>query len=234
MTGPWSSEKSAVTLGGFYQPQPEADRPLDETPTPPPSPEAPEGKATPVPVSWEFPQIHFPRISFPRISLPKLAFPTISLPQISLSFPQISLPKIALPVLAINLDGFFGGLRQFLGNFSFGAGEKVQDISSSLGYSLIEFGYRLIPGETEIANVASKVISPTSVQITWSTNHPANSKINYGETLDYGQDVRSTRRVINHELVIDNLKPNTRYFYEVMSQNKNYVYDAHHEFVTAQ
>jgi len=69
--------------------------------------------------------------------------------------------------------------------------------------------------------------------ISWETNHyTKNNKINYGETLSYGEDVLSQERAKNHEFRITGLKPGTKYFFEVMSQNKNYVYDAYHEFVT--
>ena len=68
--------------------------------------------------------------------------------------------------------------------------------------------------------------------ITWETNHPANGKVNYGLTADYGQDVQTDKRINKHEFTVTGLKPNTTYFYEVMSQNRNYVYDANHTFTT--
>ena len=68
--------------------------------------------------------------------------------------------------------------------------------------------------------------------ITWETNHPANGKVNYGLTADYGQDVQSDKRITNHEFTVTGLTPNTTYYYEVMSQNRNYVYDANHTFTT--
>ena len=75
-------------------------------------------------------------------------------------------------------------------------------------------------------------LNKDSVIITWKTNHLATSKVNYGETLDYGKDIQSSTKVHDHKMEITGLKPTQKYYYEVMSQNKNYVYDAHHEFIT--
>ena len=49
---------------------------------------------------------------------------------------------------------------------------------------------------------------------------------------DYGGDVKSDKRITQHEFTVTGLKPNTTYYYEVMSQNRNYVYDANHTFTT--
>jgi hypothetical protein len=68
--------------------------------------------------------------------------------------------------------------------------------------------------------------------IRWETNHHATGKINYGLSFDYGMDVQTDQKTLVHIFRIDNLEPDTTYYYEVMSQNKNYVYDARHEFDT--
>ena len=199
MIGPWSTEKSAVTLGGFYEPI-STPKP---TVTPLASPKPSEGGTPqPSPISeFRFPEFHFPKISLPIISLPQITLPTIA-------------------------------LREFLANLAFAVGERAQDISDSLGYAIINFGYGFIKEPTKISEVKVAVLSPTSAKITWITNHPANSKINYGESLSYGQDVQSEKRVRHHELVIEDLEPKTEYFFEVMSQNKGYIFDAWHAFET--
>ncbi|MBU0572196.1 hypothetical protein KKH23_03305 [Patescibacteria group bacterium] len=86
---------------------------------------------------------------------------------------------------------------------------------------------------TVISNVKVAEVGKDYAVITWETNHyTTNNKINYGETLSYGQDVLSQERARHHEFKIIGLEGNKKYFFEVMSQNKNYVYDAHHEFTT--
>jgi hypothetical protein len=90
----------------------------------------------------------------------------------------------------------------------------------------------LTPEPTKIYGVRVIESTPTSMTVAWKTNQPANSKVNYGETLDFGQDVQSEEKLTDHKLTITGLKPNTTYVYEVMSHGKTYVYDAHHTFTT--
>jgi len=86
---------------------------------------------------------------------------------------------------------------------------------------------------TVITGVKVAEVGKDYAVISWETNHHTkNNKVNYGESLSYGQDVLSQERARHHELKIVGLKPNKKYFFEVMSQNKNYVYDAWHEFIT--
>ncbi|MEP7167548.1 MAG: LamG-like jellyroll fold domain-containing protein [Candidatus Woesebacteria bacterium] len=124
------------------------------------------------------------------------------------------------------------GIQTGATNLAFVVGEKTQDVSSGIGMGIIEFTYNFVPEPTTISNVKVARATATSMTITWTTNHPATTKVNYGLTPDYGQDVQSQKRVTNHEVTVTGLQPNTPYSYEVMSQNRNYVYDANHIFVT--
>ena len=56
--------------------------------------------------------------------------------------------------------------------------------------------------------------------------------MNYGEDTSYGQGVLSQDRARKHEFKITDLDSETKYMFEVMSQNSNYVYDSFHEFTT--
>ncbi|PIS09107.1 hypothetical protein COT75_03290 [Candidatus Beckwithbacteria bacterium CG10_big_fil_rev_8_21_14_0_10_34_10] len=86
---------------------------------------------------------------------------------------------------------------------------------------------------TRIANVKVAEVGPDYALITWETNHYATSKVNFGQSYDYGKSIESDKRVKKHQIKITGLEPGKEYFYEVMSQNKNYVFDARHEFMTA-
>jgi len=123
-------------------------------------------------------------------------------------------------------------VKEKIANLAFDAGEKMQDVSDQVGFTLVKFGYLFVNEPTIIENTKISRLSATEVTITWTTNHPATGKVNFGESLDYGQDIQSDKRVTYHEFTIADLEPNTTYYYEVMSQNKNYVYDANHTFVT--
>lgn len=85
---------------------------------------------------------------------------------------------------------------------------------------------------TKILAVRVEKVTPTSAVIYWRTNHHATSAINYGFDTSYGNKVQSNDRVKEHRLELTNLEPGKTYFFEVMSQNKNYVYDAYYTFTT--
>ena len=85
---------------------------------------------------------------------------------------------------------------------------------------------------TRIANVRVEETGQTWVIIVWETNHWATSKVAWGESYDYGRSLESDERVKLHKMKISGLESGKTYYYEVMSQNKNYVFDARHEFRT--
>jgi len=140
-----------------------------------------------------------------------------------------------------------GGFKNFLAYIKEVAGYGAQALSDSMkqpkktianlgewiSYTTTSFGEIVLDKEpTKISDVKVERLTANSVVVVWRTNHLATSKINYGETLDYGKDVQSSRKVHDHKIEITGLNSETKYYYEVMSQNKNYVYDAHHEFIT--
>lgn len=131
-------------------------------------------------------------------------------------------------------------LAQRAGNSAKGAvsstafiiGEKTQDVSDTAGLAIVKVGYMFLDEPTTISSVRVEILSPTSAKISWETNHPANSKVNYGLDETYPFDVQSEKRVTHHEFVLTDLQPNTQYHFEVMSHNNNYVYDANRKFTT--
>ncbi|MBI2103899.1 fibronectin type III domain-containing protein [Candidatus Woesebacteria bacterium] len=193
--------------------------------------------------------IQMPQISLPSITLPKIALPTISLPKLSL--PQISIdvrPLLGLvgstsitaqPATKI-ASGVFAFVKESVNYASFIASnqytkqvEFLGKVADWLSYTRTSFKEIVLDTQpTVITEVKVIQASPTSATISWKTNHLSTSQVSYGETLDYGQDVVSNEKVHEHILEVKDLKPSTKYFYEVMSQNKNYVYNAYHEFTT--
>ena len=123
--------------------------------------------------------------------------------------------------------------KEGITNIAFAVGEKTQDVSDTVGLAIIKFTYNFVNEPTRIAEVNAEILSSTSVKITWTTNHPANGKVNYGfKSGEYTFEEQTDKRTSDHEFILTDLKPGTEYHFEVMSQNKNYVYDANRTFKT--
>lgn len=84
----------------------------------------------------------------------------------------------------------------------------------------------------QISDVKVIPLSSNSVEITWKTNHKATSKVNYGLTRIYDREQQDSKKVKDHSIILTGLKPGATYHYEMISQNKGYVYDADRVFVT--
>jgi len=86
---------------------------------------------------------------------------------------------------------------------------------------------------TQIKEVKIVDVGEDYMTLTWTTNHhTTNNKVNYGETTSYGNQAFSQKLGKEHTVTLTELAPDTKYVFEVMSQGKNYAYDAHFEFVT--
>lgn len=70
-----------------------------------------------------------------------------------------------------------------------------------------------------ITNVAVTNIKNTSVTVTWTTDDVATSRVDYGATTSYGNNVINTAYVKNHSIDLTGLTPNTVYTYKVTSTN---------------
>ncbi|MDA1168906.1 MAG: fibronectin type III domain-containing protein [bacterium] len=97
-------------------------------------------------------------------------------------------------------------------------------------------GYELFFAKepTQISNVRISSLQPTSAVIEWDTNHLTRfSKVNYGTSQTYTGEAKTSLEYADHHRVeIDNLSPNTTYYFEVMSQNGEYVFDAYYTITT--
>ena len=59
----------------------------------------------------------------------------------------------------------------------------------------------------------------TSMVITWRTLEPSNSQVDFGESLSYGQTVIAHEPTQRHAVVLSHLRPNTKYHYQIKSNN---------------
>jgi hypothetical protein len=70
-----------------------------------------------------------------------------------------------------------------------------------------------------ITNVVVTVNSTTSVTITWTTNEPATSVVDYGETTAYGSTSSDTTLTTEHSVTLTGLSEGTTYHYTVSSSD---------------
>jgi PKD repeat protein len=71
-----------------------------------------------------------------------------------------------------------------------------------------------------IKNVSTSSETETSAVITWTTNEPGSSQVEYGETTEYGLTETSDELVTAHSITLSGLEPNTVYHYRVKSKDK--------------
>jgi hypothetical protein len=78
------------------------------------------------------------------------------------------------------------------------------------------------PPPPVISNVAATAITGTSATITWTTDTPATSEVEYGATTAYGSKTPvDPALVTSHSQVLDGLSPGTTYHYRVTSRSSD-------------
>jgi phosphodiesterase/alkaline phosphatase D-like protein len=79
------------------------------------------------------------------------------------------------------------------------------------------------PPNTEplvISNVNASNITGSTATITWTTNKPSDSQVEYGLTANYGSSSPLDTAMVNsHSVTLSNLQPNTTYYYRVKSKD---------------
>jgi len=85
-----------------------------------------------------------------------------------------------------------------------------------------------LPAQQKTAAYLRIVVGPylqhstqTSQAINWETNLPANSIVEYGEATPLDQSVTDSKPTTFHGIVLTNLKPQTNYFYRVISRDSS-------------
>src|SRR3989442_961317 len=68
-----------------------------------------------------------------------------------------------------------------------------------------------------ISNVQASNISANSAVVTWQTSNSANSRVDYGTTMNYGSSVSDGSNVRSHSLTINGLSNNTSYHFKASS-----------------
>lgn len=72
-------------------------------------------------------------------------------------------------------------------------------------------------GKGPVLSDIQSVVDGTNVIITWTTDIPATSVVEYGETTRYGSTKTVPGETVNHQVVLDGLNSNTQYHWRVIS-----------------
>ena len=70
-----------------------------------------------------------------------------------------------------------------------------------------------------IKNVLALSETETKVVITWVTNEPSTSQVEYGKTTEYGLTATSDELTTTHSITLSGLEPNTAYYYRLKSKD---------------
>jgi beta-lactamase superfamily II metal-dependent hydrolase len=73
-----------------------------------------------------------------------------------------------------------------------------------------------------ISGITVEDLAATSATIRWTTNEPADSRVEYGLSTAYGSSVEDTAYVTSHSIVLDNLLPQTVYHFKVHSRDRDW------------
>lgn len=78
-----------------------------------------------------------------------------------------------------------------------------------------------VPRPPGISDIVAGSITSNSITITWTTDQPSNSVVEYGETAEYGSAASDSTLTTTHSIRIDALKPDTTYHFKVSSRNSD-------------
>ncbi len=114
--------------------------------------------------------------------------------------------------------GEISGTPTTSGNFTFIV--MLQDSSSPQKSVTKQFSINVVAPSASIviSNVASTNITADSTTITWTTDKPSTSQVEYGTTTAYGPPTSlNSNLVTNHSVNLSGLNGNTTYNYQVIS-----------------
>ena len=86
-----------------------------------------------------------------------------------------------------------------------------------------------------IKNLSASSETGTEAVITWATDKPSSSQVDYGKTPQYGLTATSDELTITHSITLSLLEPGTTYHYQVKSKDKagNEALSSDNTFITA-
>ncbi len=70
-----------------------------------------------------------------------------------------------------------------------------------------------------ISNISLGTVTAVTANISWQTDEPANSVVEYGQTEAYGSEMSAAEFITNHNITLDNLTAGTSYHFRVKSSD---------------
>jgi RHS repeat-associated protein len=123
------------------------------------------------------------------------------------------------------------------GSVSLNGFSNPPDSSASSELTARVYNIRLeVDTVPDITGVSSSAVTHNSATISWNTNEPADSQVEYGTTNAYGQSTTlDTTPVTAHSQGLSGLTPSTQYHYRVKSRDAtgNLAFSVDHTFTTA-
>lgn len=111
---------------------------------------------------------------------------------------------------------------------------NFQGIITKSGYHSHAFSGTVEPGQTlslnvglnplpepVISNIKVDDITADSAKISWLTDQPTSTRLEYGTTIDYGNSISDSAFTTNHCISLSNLIPDTTYHFRIISKNAN-------------
>jgi|GEM_PF-6931363 len=96
---------------------------------------------------------------------------------------------------------------------------NAQTNSSNMYIVLVEKFNNYDQYPPTISNIQIQNVGLTTATVTWTTNEPTNSKIEYGKTTSYGSIVQESELKTSHQLTLTNLEPASTYHFCIHSKD---------------
>ena len=102
----------------------------------------------------------------------------------------------------------------------------------------LSFNARIVAPSTEITPVVTRgaylqKLNSNSITIRWRTDIACSSKVQYGTSVAYGNQVSNAALTTEHEVTLTGLTPATKYFYAIGTTTQTLQGDLKNNFITA-
>jgi uncharacterized lipoprotein YddW (UPF0748 family) len=139
---------------------------------------------------------------------------------------SVALTGLTNKTMRTDATGFYGAVDLLPGSYtvtaSMSGGGSVSSNFTIAAGAVTTVNLLVVTNDTTppvIFNVAVAGVSDTTALLTWSTDEPADSVLNYGTTTNYGHSLTNTELVLNHALLATGLLSSTTYHGRVRSRD---------------